>query len=93
MLGHHTRPQSCNFSGIVQVLATVTSARAVLCKFLQQSHPPGQFCASSCNRLFFYGRQKIGRDRTILSSFPIVTSAAKAVAATHSLRHNRHCPW
>ena len=27
MLGHHSRPQSCTFSDIVQVLATVTSAR------------------------------------------------------------------
>ncbi len=34
MLGHHSRPQSCTFSGIVQVLATVTSARVSFVRVL-----------------------------------------------------------
>ena len=90
---HHSHPQSCTFVGCVQVLATVTSARvsfgahsrptsctlSVLCEFLQPTF------------LFTKTENRHRPDKLVF--LLIVASATKATAATHSLRHIRHCPW
>ena len=73
---------------------------SALCKFLQQSHPPGsvlvpihvrpvapgQFCASSCNRLFFEEGSSPARAGNDSSSFWIVARLLRPLRYTQPLR-------